>query len=124
MSSISWIQSFYDKLYSNDRQANKWEWQAKQFGVPGSIYATVDHETHRLRAVLNQFFSMQRARQLQPVVQERVDALVERFAQYKDTGRIIQLEMLLQLSQMVRRSKDWHDTWLIICDKIICDKMW
>jgi len=57
---------FHDKLYSNDKQAKKrWEWQAKQFGVPGSIFANVGHETietHRLREVLSQFFSMQRAR--------------------------------------------------------------
>lgn len=84
---------FYDKLLSDDRQANKWEWQTKSFGIPQSMLATVDHATHRQRrSVLNQFFSAQRARQLQPVVQERVDCLVERLAQSRDTKNIIHLD--------------------------------
>jgi cytochrome P450 len=84
---------FYDVLYSNDKKVDKWDWGTKQFGIDLSVLGTPDHDTHRLRrAALNNFFSMQRTRTLQPVVQERVDALAKRFEQYKDSRNIVQLD--------------------------------
>jgi cytochrome P450 len=84
---------FYDKLYANNKPANKWEWQAQQFGVPLSLISTVDHETHRMRrGVLNHFFSMQRVRELQPLIQERADVLIQRVMEPQGTGKFIQWE--------------------------------
>ena len=83
---------FYDELYSNDKKADKWEWSTKAHAVDLSILATIDHDTHKMRrSALNGFFSMQRARALHPVVQERVDTLVSRFKEYKDSGKVVQL---------------------------------
>jgi cytochrome P450 len=79
-------------LYSNDKKADKWEWSTKAHAVDMSILATVGHDTHKMRRLaLNGFFSMQRARMLHPVVQERVDALVARLKEYKDSGTVVQL---------------------------------
>lgn len=53
---------YYETLYSNDRNAEKWEWGAKQFAIPHSILSTADRKLHRMRrGVLNEAFSMQRA---------------------------------------------------------------
>jgi len=42
--------------------------------------STIDHDHHKLRrAALNPFFSTQSVRSLQPVIEERVDALLNRF---------------------------------------------
>lgn len=44
-----------------------------------SALATINHEHHRLRrSALNPFFSTQTVRKLQPVIEERVDALLGR----------------------------------------------
>lgn len=41
--------------------------------------ATLDHDHHRLRrTALNQFFSTKSVRDLQPVIEERVDQLLDR----------------------------------------------
>jgi len=57
------------------------------------LFSTIDYQTHRMRrGSLNQLFSMQRVRQLQPVVQERVDTLIGPMIDYQSTGAIIQAE--------------------------------
>lgn len=44
-----------------------------------SALATIDHDLHKLRrAAINPFFSMQSVRKLQPAIEERVDALLDR----------------------------------------------
>lgn len=44
--------------------------------------ATLDHDHHRLRRTpLNQFFSIKSVRDLQPVIEERVDQLLSRLEQ-------------------------------------------
>lgn len=57
---------------------------------PMSILATPDRDTHKMWSVLNGLLSMQRATMSRPVVQERLDALVARFKEYKDSGKVIQ----------------------------------
>ncbi|KAL2062573.1 hypothetical protein VTL71DRAFT_5645 [Oculimacula yallundae] len=84
---------FFDTLFSNDRSANKWYWSTKMFPIELSLLSTIDHQKHRMRrGALNQFFSMQRARQLQPMVQERVDMLIKRMLDCQSTGEVIQAE--------------------------------
>ena len=84
---------FCDTFFSNDRTANKWYWSTKMFPIEHSLFSTIDYQTHRMRRdPLNQFFSMQRVRRLQPVIQERVDTLIDRMVGYQSTGAVIQAE--------------------------------
>jgi len=71
---------FFPQLYPNsNRRRDRWLFFTKQFGAPGSGVGTGDHELHRLRrSAVNPFFSNQSVRNLQPVIEERVDALLAR----------------------------------------------
>ncbi|KAJ6781928.1 hypothetical protein PWT90_07206 [Aphanocladium album] len=71
---------FHSELYTGpNRRRHKWLFWAKQFGAPHSGLATLDHDHHRLRRTpLNQFFSTKSVRDLQPVIEERVDQLLDR----------------------------------------------
>ncbi|KAJ4147575.1 hypothetical protein LMH87_002087 [Akanthomyces muscarius] len=71
---------FHSELYPGPhRRRHKWLFWAKQFGAPHSGLATLDHDHHRLRRTpLNQFFSTKGVRDLQPILEERVDQLLGR----------------------------------------------
>ncbi|CAJ2507651.1 Uu.00g088370.m01.CDS01 [Anthostomella pinea] len=75
---------FFSEVYPGPtRPRDKWSFFTSQFGAPDSTVATVDHNLHRVRrAAMNPFFSMSAVRKLQPVIEERVDALLERFKQH------------------------------------------
>ena len=46
-----------------------------------------EHDQHKARrAALNRFFSMASVRRLEPVIAERVNALMERLRGFKDVG--------------------------------------
>ncbi|TQW05438.1 Cytochrome P450 [Cordyceps javanica] len=74
---------FHSELYAGPhRRRHKWLFWAKQFGAPHSGLATLDHDHHRLRRTpLNQFFSTKSVRDLQPILEERVDRLLARLHQ-------------------------------------------
>lgn len=84
--------NFYDTLYASSgggEKRDKWEWYTKQFGTPESMFSTTSHDQHRTRrAALNRFFSMASVRRLQPVIEERVVKLIERFRGFKDVKGI------------------------------------
>ncbi|KAH8594870.1 cytochrome P450 [Bisporella sp. PMI_857] len=84
---------FYETIYASSaslRRTNKYSWFTKSFGMDGSIFATAEHDLHRLRrAALAPFFSMASVRRLQPVLQERVDVLMQRLKGFKDTGEVL-----------------------------------
>ncbi|KAK1836967.1 cytochrome P450 CYP542B3 [Podospora conica] len=72
---------FFTRLYptSKNHRRDRWPFFTRQFGADGSGIGTVDHRLHKLRrAALNPFFSLQSVRALQPVLEERVDALLAR----------------------------------------------
>ncbi|KAL2043215.1 hypothetical protein N7G274_004275 [Stereocaulon virgatum] len=49
------------------------------------MFSTVGHDQHKARrATLNRFFSMASVRRLQPIIDERAHALVQRFRAFKD----------------------------------------
>ncbi|KAM3436334.1 hypothetical protein NHJ13734_005104 [Beauveria thailandica] len=77
---------FHAELYTGPhRRRHKWHFWAKQFGAPHSGLATLDHDHHRIRrAPLNQFFSYKSVRDLQPIIEERVDQLLGRL---RDEGQ-------------------------------------
>ena len=79
---------YYDVLYASSasgEKRNKWEWYTKQFGTPGAMFSTVNHDQHKARrTALNRFFSMASVRRLQPIILEKVQALVWRLQGFKD----------------------------------------
>ncbi|KAK3321170.1 cytochrome P450 [Cercophora scortea] len=86
--------SFADELYSTSRRRDKWERFTRCFGIPDSVFTTVDHDVHRMRrAALNPFFSTASVRRLQPVIEERLDRLLERFAEFQETGETMAVNM-------------------------------
>lgn len=80
--------TFYDTLYASSasgERRDKWEWHTKQSGCPGAMFSTASHDQHKLRrAALNRFFSKASVRNLQPLIEERVAKLLERFRGLKD----------------------------------------
>ncbi|MCJ1398638.1 hypothetical protein MMC11_001838 [Xylographa trunciseda] len=80
--------NYYETLYASSasgEKRDKWEWYTKMFGTPSSGFSTVGHNQHRARrAPLNSFFSMASVRRLQPVVEERVEALIGRLRGFKN----------------------------------------
>lgn len=79
---------YYDDLYASSasgEKRNKWEWYTKQFGTPEAMFSTIGHDQHKARrAALNRFFSMASVRRLQPIIAERVNALIQRLQDVKD----------------------------------------
>ncbi|KAG5982001.1 hypothetical protein E4U55_002435 [Claviceps digitariae] len=78
---------FHDDLYGGPtRPRDKWQFWTKQFGAPNSALATIDHDQHKLRrSALNPFFSTQSVRNLQSVIEERVDSLLEALYKFAAT---------------------------------------
>lgn len=80
--------SFYDTLYASSASGEKrdrWEWSAKQYGIPGAMISTIGHEHHKARrAAVSRYFSMASVRKLQPVIEERVRQLIERIRGFRD----------------------------------------
>lgn len=86
---------FADEIYAGGgRRRDKWEWFTKQFGIPESTFATVTHEKHRMRrAALSPFFSMASVRRLQPMIEERLDRLLERFVEFQASEEIMAVSL-------------------------------
>ncbi|KAG0645946.1 Cytochrome P450 monooxygenase sdnE [Hyphodiscus hymeniophilus] len=85
--------SFYHILYAGGGQKRDRDpWHCDGLTVSGSLLATVSHDLHRnRRAALSSFFSMANTRKLQPVVEERVSKVVERFVELRDSGKVVNL---------------------------------
>lgn len=86
---------FYDEIYAGGgRRRDKWERFTRQFGIPESVFTTVSHEKHRMRrSALNPFFSMGSVRRLQPMIEERLDAFLKRFAEFQESGEPMVLSL-------------------------------
>ncbi|OCL12778.1 cytochrome P450 [Glonium stellatum] len=83
---------FYDTVFAGATQKrNKWPWYCNAFGsAPESAFATSDHDLHRKRrAALNPYFSKTKVRSLQPVIEERAEALCKILEEFQSTGEIM-----------------------------------
>ena len=83
--------TFYEQLYASSasgEKRDKWAWYTKQFDSAGASFSTVEHGHHRVRrAALNKFFGKASVRRLQPIIDERIQCLVDRirgFGQAKE----------------------------------------
>ncbi|KFX99303.1 hypothetical protein V490_01849 [Pseudogymnoascus sp. VKM F-3557] len=85
---------FYEKLYSGPgKRRHRWGWYTAQFGLPESMFGTTDHDSHRIRrAAVNPFFSKGAVRSLQPIIDERIEALLNRFRGFQASGQPITLD--------------------------------
>ncbi|KAG4418059.1 hypothetical protein IFR04_008796 [Cadophora malorum] len=84
---------FYEKLYAGPgKRRHRWDWMTVQFDVPQSMFGTNDHDLHRIRrAAVHPFFSKGAVRKLQPIIEERVEALMGRFRGFQASGEPVPL---------------------------------
>ena len=82
---------FYETLYSGTRPADKLQRLEHRFNNPTSAFATVKHQTHRVRrAALNPFFSKRKIASFSPAIQQRMNRLCERLIkEYLDTDQVL-----------------------------------
>ncbi|TVY84018.1 Cyrochrome P450 monooxygenase [Lachnellula suecica] len=84
---------FYEVVYASSASGNrrdKYGWFTKSFGLDSSVFGTPGHDIHRVRrAALAPYFSMASVRRLQPLIQDRVNKLVERLEGFKDNGEVL-----------------------------------
>lgn len=91
---------FFSEVYAGpSRRRDKWTFYTQQSGAPQSPLATIDHNLSKLRrSALNPFFSTQTVRNLQPVIEERVDALLDAFQNYAEVSMGQPLDVMYPFS--------------------------
>ncbi|PGH19327.1 hypothetical protein AJ80_04080 [Polytolypa hystricis UAMH7299] len=84
----------YKLVYSGaNKKRDKWVLFTRGFGIDNSLFSTNPHELHRgRRAALNSLFSKQQVRKMQPTIQERADAMLDRLKGFRDDGGVINLK--------------------------------
>ncbi|KAI1817386.1 cytochrome P450 [Poronia punctata] len=84
---------FYDTIYpgaSSTRRTEKYWNLVRYFGLDLCLFSTIDHDLHKLRrGALSSLFGMNVVRSLQPVIQERVDAVMRRLAEYREKEKVV-----------------------------------
>ncbi|KAH7176464.1 cytochrome P450 [Dactylonectria macrodidyma] len=108
----------FSELYTGSaRPRDKWDFYIQQFGasrkplspldmlpartdnIPESALATTDLNSQKLRrSALSPFFSTQNVRNLQPVIEERVDALLDSFQNYANVSNGQPLDVMYPFS--------------------------
>ncbi len=77
---------FWDTLYGPGR-VDKYDYFINRQNIPRSIFATPDHNLHKLRkAPLLPLFSKKRISDFQPVIREKLDILCGKIDQYIASG--------------------------------------
>jgi cytochrome P450 len=73
---------------------DKWDWSTKGIGVPGATLTTNPHDLHRVRrTALNPFFSKMSVRNLQPLMDAKLDFFIERFEEFQKTGEVMTINI-------------------------------
>jgi cytochrome P450 len=83
---------FLEDIYTGpgSHKRDKWEWATRGLGVPGATLMTNGHDLHRLRrAALNPFFSKTSVRNLQPLIDAKLDFFIERFEEFHKSGEVM-----------------------------------
>lgn len=88
--------SFWDVMYTHSSDRNrrdKWSWETWGLAIPASMLGTPLHAVHKIRRnAVNPFFSKQNVRKLEPGIEERVDALMQRLKTCGDKQEVVQME--------------------------------
>lgn len=84
---------FYAVLYAGGQERrHKVFKHTRQFGAPDSVLGTVHHDLHRMRrAILSPFFSKASVYRLEPVIQDKVDEMMERMEGFRVSRQPIPL---------------------------------
>ncbi|KAI1760614.1 cytochrome P450 [Hypoxylon sp. FL1150] len=90
---------FYDTIYASaatPRRSDKDPFYTRFIGLDLSVFSTIHHEVHRQRrAALQPFFNMANVRKLQPVIQERLEIMMKRMYEFRDTDSILNASYML-----------------------------
>ncbi|KAI2628686.1 putative cytochrome P450 [Hypoxylon sp. NC1633] len=87
--------AFIDTLYAGGSvHRDKYEYFTCQFGIPESIFATVNHNHHRLRrGAVNRFFSKASVTKLEPTIHNKIDKLCHQLSTHIGDKNPVQLNM-------------------------------
>lgn len=111
---------FYDEIYASGvRKRDKDAQFLKAYSVPGSMVATVDHDHHRYRRnILNAYFSKKSVNELSPVIEGKVQKLMQRFAWANQDGSIMRLDDAFSaLASDVITQYSFGESWNFLDDK-------
>ncbi len=90
------------------------------FGIDGGTFATVEHNHHRTRrAAVSPFFSTANVRRLQPVIEERVQACLERLRGLAKTGEEFRIVVVASAFSTGRRIPNIEFSRLMKLDVIM-----
>jgi cytochrome P450 len=79
---------FWETLYGPGR-VDKYSYFMNRQNIPRSIFATPDHNLHKLRkAPLQPLFSKKRIADFQPVIREKLDLLCSKIDQYAQSDQV------------------------------------
>jgi cytochrome P450 len=83
---------FMDVIYTgHNHKRDKWSFYTQIFATPGASMNTNKHDHQIRRSALNPFFSKSSIRNLQPLIDAKVDQLLERFGELQTSGDILVL---------------------------------
>ncbi|KND87123.1 Trichodiene oxygenase [Tolypocladium ophioglossoides CBS 100239] len=84
---------YYAVVYtSGQERRHKVFKHTRQFGAPDSVLGAVHHDLHRMRrAILSPFFSKASVYRLEPVIQDKVDEMIERMEEFRLSRRPLPL---------------------------------
>lgn len=85
---------YYEEIYAAAaKKRDKWEGWTVMAGAPGSSFATVGHNLHRLRrSALNPFFSKKAIASNEAQIKEKVEHLCSRLRGCMETNEIVRLD--------------------------------
>jgi cytochrome P450 len=104
--------NFYDEVYAGGtKKRDKWPRFTRQFGIPESTFATVEHDLHRMRrSALNPFLSKGKVRELQPGIERVLGRLLGRFEEFQGNGEVMTVS--LAFAALTNGMYIW---WKIFC---------
>lgn len=86
---------YYDELYSLHKPRNRYGWFVAQFGLPDSVFASVDWKLHRARrAAMSSFFSKTSVYKLEPMLSHMIEKLCKRINEYRESGQPLPMRLL------------------------------
>src|SRR5271154_1227253 len=107
---------YYEELYSQHKPRDKYLFAVRQFGLPASVFTTVDHKLYRARrAALNPFFSKQAVARLLPMLHFMIEKLCGRIEESRKLGRPMPMrEAYLCLTTDIITLYSFNHSWNLL----------
>ncbi|KAL3419946.1 hypothetical protein PVAG01_08445 [Phlyctema vagabunda] len=95
--------AFIDELYAGGgKKRDRWTYVQRAAGFPESSASSGPHELHRMRrAAVAPFFSKQSARNLQPVVDGKIDKILDRLRKMRGNYEVFRVEHMCSAYNVV-----------------------